>query len=549
MEDSFIDAWLSGDAVATPPEPSGGTGTAGFDFDDLDAQFEALIADEPDKKQVETEVPIAGEQLDVLEEDIDGDEDDSEEVQDLFSDEVSSSSDSDDEQEEAIENEFKAQAVTQDIGGKGGFNDLDDLFESLEISAEQAEALGIPPMPTPAPVPIERVHQPLPPPIDGPRYVSPQRRPIAEIHDEYEMTPMRGLDTGDDNDAEVEFSLDFLIDDLIQSPPEQAVVPTPPEDRKPYIGKVTWQIDGDIDLISGKKSEFILLAENDAQEIVYTGISPKEFFVELEGPIKTSTPKLIEQPDGSFSFTLFPYRPGNYKLVITRPESGKKLFTVPLVASGAQASQGTQKTSVLLKGVGLRGGHIGGKYMFNIIVTYQDGKPLPVAKQYINVVIKNPDKVELEYTVEVDPDNNHIYIVTYEPLVQGIYSVDVQLCGNSVLQRPMWVKFASDTNASQSMLACPILARKVPAKKPFAFKIFAKDKDGYRVGKGGDKFEIMVAGPPTANSFEAPQIYDNSDGTYTVTCELNLPGEDFTFSAMLDGTEIGNSPIVITTNK
>lgn len=61
---------------------------------------------------------------------------------------------------------------------------------------------------------------------------------------------------------------------------------------------------------------------------------------------------------------------------------------------------------------------------------------------------------------------------------------------------------------------------------------------------GGDKFQVAIAGPTSADQLQ-PVVSDNSDGTYNVSWTTTVAG-DYLITAKLEGYTVGGCPVSCT---
>jgi Filamin/ABP280 repeat len=61
---------------------------------------------------------------------------------------------------------------------------------------------------------------------------------------------------------------------------------------------------------------------------------------------------------------------------------------------------------------------------------------------------------------------------------------------------------------------------------------------------GGDKFQMSIAGPASAEQLQ-PVVSDNSNGTYNVSWSTTVAG-DYLITAKLEGYTVGGCPVSCT---
>lgn len=98
--------------------------------------------------------------------------------------------------------------------------------------------------------------------------------------------------------------------------------------------------------------------------------------------------------------------------------------------------------------------------------------------------------------------------------------------------------FLAGSDANKSIAYGPGLEDGVTDTLPTHFTIEARDRNGNRIKKGGDPFEVKIDGP--TGPIE-PKVTDNGDGTYLVEYAPTDAGKH-KIGVKLKGKDIMNSP-------
>jgi len=129
-------------------------------------------------------------------------------------------------------------------------------------------------------------------------------------------------------------------------------------------------------------------------------------------------------------------------------------------------------------------------------------------------------------------NNDGTYTVTYQPPIAGHYDVNVYLKSN------VRVGIAVGTDASKTRVFGPGLEDGVQDNLPTYFTIEARGTDGNPMGKGGDPFQVKIAGPKG----DVPAtVTDNGDGTYRVDYAPDDAG-NHKIEVTLKAKPVANSP-------
>eukprot|EP01121_Diplochlamys_sp_Union-15-3_P007240 TRINITY_DN1825_c0_g1_i1.p1 TRINITY_DN1825_c0_g1~~TRINITY_DN1825_c0_g1_i1.p1 ORF type:complete len:316 (-),score=68.35 TRINITY_DN1825_c0_g1_i1:74-1021(-) len=308
--------------------------------------------------------------------------------------------------------------------------------------------------------------------------------------------------------------------------------------------KLKFALEGPREIRSGTTAQYVLVVTDQDDNKVQLPGNP--FKILFSGNGEETYPKVKDNAMGGWEFEVLPYRVGPYIIEVSKGE--QVIFRESLNAiskTSAQTSGLLTKTKINMKGYGLMGGATGDEASFNLsAVDAMDGKPVPILDTDLKVTIKGvTGDAEGEYIPVKLKGSGPEWTAYFKPVKPGAYEVEVLLRGNPVLRRPHRINFASQIDATQSLIALPITTCR--AGTPVQFKIIAKDKTGYRLGLGGHTFSIKVTGPE--GQFAQPTIADMGNGTYSCSVVLSAPDDVYEISAFLDGEPLGNSPVTVKT--
>lgn len=103
---------------------------------------------------------------------------------------------------------------------------------------------------------------------------------------------------------------------------------------------------------------------------------------------------------------------------------------------------------------------------------------------------------------------------------------------------------SNDVDPANCIIVGEALLRALTVNREVVLSLQVKDKQGGRVGIGGDNVTcVALANHRTIDG--AVRVCDNGDGTYSLTCKFSEKG-DMTLRVYLRGIEVGGSPLYFT---
>jgi len=186
------------------------------------------------------------------------------------------------------------------------------------------------------------------------------------------------------------------------------------------------------------------------------------------------------------------------------------------------------QTNLTLSGAGLAGGNTAEPAAFTISAV---GSPLP--KDAFRVEITSPAGAQVASQLVANGDGT--FTVTYQPPIAGHYEINVFLKSN------VRVGIAVGTDASKTRVFGPGLEDGVQDNLPTYFTIEARGTDGQPMGKGGDPFQVKIAGP---RGPVPATVTDNGDGTYRVDYAPEDAGSH-RIDVTLKDKAVANSPYTV----
>jgi filamin len=198
------------------------------------------------------------------------------------------------------------------------------------------------------------------------------------------------------------------------------------------------------------------------------------------------------------------------------------------------------------EGPGLRGGNTAEPATFKIFAKDSNGNPVNMRENPFVVDIVNPDGTET--TPKVTNNNDGTWDVVYEPKQVGMHEVTVGLKNpaapvyfDHLKDSPFKVNIVPGCDASKTKVYGPGIEDGVQDNLPTHFTIEARDTNGNPMGKGGDPFEVKIAGP---RGNVPAEVVDNGDGTYTVNFAPDDAGKH-KIDVTLKGKDVANAPYTI----
>jgi len=138
--------------------------------------------------------------------------------------------------------------------------------------------------------------------------------------------------------------------------------------------------------------------------------------------------------------------------------------------------------------------------------------------------------------------------VSYTPGEPGKHTIESFLRSANPLfydhikHSPVSLEAKIGTDASKSLVYGPGVEHTLLNTKPGKFTIEARDKDGKKMNKGGDEFDVKVT-DGNGQKIDAP-VVDNGDGTYSVEYKPKAPGK-YKVDVRLKDKPVGNTPVTV----
>lgn len=183
---------------------------------------------------------------------------------------------------------------------------------------------------------------------------------------------------------------------------------------------------------------------------------------------------------------------------------------------------------------------------FTIHVLDKNGAHLKTGGHPIDAQMAGPDGFIFESQLTDNQDGT--LTCSYHAKEAGTYKVDVivrsakPLFYHHIKDSTFTVQIEAGTDASQSFAYGPGLESGILDTLPTHFTIQAADRDGEKMAKGEDPFEVSIT---DADGKEVPaQLTDNGDGTYRVDYKPNGPGRQLV-NVSLRGVVIKDAPFKV----
>ena len=184
---------------------------------------------------------------------------------------------------------------------------------------------------------------------------------------------------------------------------------------------------------------------------------------------------------------------------------------------------------------------------YTIYTVDKDGNPCKTGGSPIDVEIVGPEGDPVDADVKDNQDGT--YTVKYHPTDAGEYTIENVLRNpfqpmhyEHIKNSPKVVNVVAGSDPSSTYAHGPGLEDGILDTLPTEFYIQSADRDGKKMDKGGDDFDVKIK---DANGNDVPfDVKDNEDGTYTVAYKPNGPGKQ-TVDVNLRGKPIKNAPFTV----
>jgi len=281
-----------------------------------------------------------------------------------------------------------------------------------------------------------------------------------------------------------------------------------------------------------KEGVFTIFAVGPDGKRVASGGDP--FEVAVKGPGGDSVrPAQVDNGDGTYTVTYTPRKYGDYEISVQL--HGENIRDAPFRVS-IKAAPNAGKTYA--EGSGLDGAWLNEEAVFTIHAIDEDGNPRRDGGDIFNVKVKGPGGDD--GGVQVADNGDGTYTVTYTPTQVGDYNIDVVFEGQHIKGAPFNVETKKrPADPRNSYAHGPGLEPGNETNQPLHFTIVAKNVHDEQVDYGGNKFDVVIAGP--TGDKRPDSIKDNEDGTYSVTYSVSKPG-DYQVGIQLDGEKIKGVP-------
>jgi len=268
--------------------------------------------------------------------------------------------------------------------------------------------------------------------------------------------------------------------------------------------------------------------------------------VKVTGPFGDVPAEQKDNSDGTHSVSYKPLDVGSYKVEITVDDQA--VADSPYTVEAHAPEGAAWHENSYAEGPGLEDGNTTAEPTHYTIYTVdKDGNPCTKGGAPIDVEIMGPECEPVDADVKDNEDGT--YTVTYHPTEAGEYTIENVLRNpfqpmhfEHIKNSPKTVQVVPGTDPSASYAYGPGLENDILDTLPTEFFIQAADKDGNKMDKGGDPFEVDIK---DADGNNVPfDLTDNEDGTYKVAYKPNGPGEQ-KVNVNLRGKPIKDAPFTL----
>eukprot|EP01120_Amphizonella_sp_Union-15-10_P001143 TRINITY_DN11194_c0_g1_i1.p1 TRINITY_DN11194_c0_g1~~TRINITY_DN11194_c0_g1_i1.p1 ORF type:complete len:828 (-),score=154.77 TRINITY_DN11194_c0_g1_i1:52-2535(-) len=209
-----------------------------------------------------------------------------------------------------------------------------------------------------------------------------------------------------------------------------------------------------------------------------------------------------DKKNGQYVVQYFPSKAGKHAIHILMGD-------VPVAASPYYVNCTNASIRFKFDGIGLKGGICDNLVTFFIKVESDEGKLINLGSYAFEVKIFDPDNQEVKGKV-MGGDGS--YMVEYLPKKLGVYTIDVLVYGNSILQGKLLRSLVGYGPDVSKCVALGEGLRIAHVGKSSKFEIYSKDRTGKVRSMGGDLFTVSIQAPDGTHL--SSTIQDKNNGTY-----------------------------------
>jgi len=270
------------------------------------------------------------------------------------------------------------------------------------------------------------------------------------------------------------------------------------------------------------------------------------FQVKVTGPYKNDVPvKLKDNNNGKYDGEYTPLDYGEH--VVDIALNGKPIPNSPFRVNIERNVEYPDFTKCRAYGPGLEPGNTTSEpAKFTVEIRNGNGDLVKKPGNPVAVDVTDPDGSEI--SVKLSDNDDGTFAVEYYPKDPGVHTVNVLLGHpfnplnyDHIKDSPFKVNIDAGTDANKSIAYGPGLEDGVTDTLPTHFTIESRDRNGNRIKKGGDPFEVTIDGPTGPIK---PNVTDNEDGTYLVEYAPTDAGKH-KIGVKLKGKDIMNSPFTV----
>jgi len=294
----------------------------------------------------------------------------------------------------------------------------------------------------------------------------------------------------------------------------------------------------------GKEAPFTVEMRNCNGEPIPTG--GQNLDIKVTGPFGDVPVSKKDNGDGTHSVEYKPLDVGNYKVEINL--DGAPVADSPYNVHADAPEGSAWWENSYAEGPGLEDGNTTAEpTQYTIYTVDNKGNPCKSGGAPIDVEITGPEGDLVEADVKDNGDGT--YTVQYHPTQPGEYNVENVLRNpfqpmhfEHIKNSPKTVNVLPGTDPNSSFAYGPGLEDGILDTLPTEFYIQAADRDGKKMDKGGDDFDVNIK---DADGNDVPfELTDNEDGTYKVAYKPNGPGEQ-KVNVNLRDKPIKNAPYTV----
>lgn len=295
--------------------------------------------------------------------------------------------------------------------------------------------------------------------------------------------------------------------------------------------------------VTKEPTHFTIVTKNKNGDPIPTG--GEKFDIKIAGPYNSEVrPEVVDNKNGTYTVNYKPLDKGDHTITILHENNHVANSPYHVKIDSNPDAADAQYSEAY--GPGVESIISNDPTTFTIQSYNSKGEKVHHGGDPFGVEVSGPDYAPIHTKITDNKDGS--YTVAYTPGEAGKHTVEVFLRSANPLyydhikNSPITLDAKIGTDASKTLVYGPGVEPTLLNTMPGEFTIEARDKDGKKMTKGGDDFEVKVT-DSNGQKVDAP-IVDNGDGTYNVLYKPKGTGKH-KVEVKLKDKPVGNTPVYV----